>query len=57
MVLSHSRPGRAGLIHLLKDIGYDGTVSIEHEDADYEGTLEAVSEGILRAKEHLEQYI
>ena len=59
---SYRIPGRgeldwAKMIHLLKDIGYDGTVSIEHEDADYEGTLEAVSEGILRAKEHLEQYI
>lgn len=59
---SYRIPGRgeldwARLMGLLRDIGYDGTVSIEHEDAAYEGTLEAVSEGILRAKEHLERYI
>lgn len=59
---SYRIPGRgeldwARMLGLLKDIGYSGTVSIEHEDAAYEGTLEAVSEGILRAKEHLEQYI
>lgn len=41
----------------LKKIGYDGTVSIEHEDRDYEGSLEAVSEGILKSREFLNTYI
>ncbi len=37
----------------LKEIGYAGTVSIEHEDADYEGTLEKVQQGVLLGKQFL----
>lgn len=41
----------------LKKIGYEGTVSIEHEDRDYEGSLEAVSDGILKSREFLAAYL
>lgn len=41
----------------LKKINYSGTISIEHEDRDYEGSLEAVSEGILKSREFLSQYL
>ena len=41
----------------LKKIGYSGTVSIEHEDKDYEGTLEAVERGIVASREFLSQYL
>lgn len=55
-------PGRgeidwARMFAELEKIGYDGTISIEHEDRDYEGSLEAVSEGILKSRAFLEQYI
>ncbi len=39
----------------LQGIGYTGTVSIEHEDADYEGTLEKVQQGLLMGKQFLEK--
>ncbi|PNV61370.1 sugar phosphate isomerase/epimerase [Clostridium sp. chh4-2] len=41
----------------LKKINYNGTISIEHEDKDYEGSLEAVAEGILKSREFLNQYL
>lgn len=41
----------------LKKIGYNGTISIEHEDKDYEGTLEVVERGILTSKAFLSQYL
>lgn len=41
----------------LKKMGYSGTVSIEHEDKDYEGTLEAVEKGIVASREFLSQYL
>lgn len=55
-------PGRGELdwsrmFEKLKKIGYSGTISIEHEDRDYEGSLEAVSEGILKSRAFLEQYL
>lgn len=40
---------------LLRGIGYEGTISIEHEDHQYEGSIEAVKQGLLLCKEHLEQ--
>lgn len=42
------------LLGLLKKIGYNGTISIEHEDPAYEGSLEAVQEGLLRSKAYLD---
>lgn len=55
-------PGRGEIdwgrmIGELKKIGYDGTISIEHEDQAYEGSLEAVSEGILKSRTFLEQHL
>ena len=41
----------------LKDIGYDGVVSIEHEDADYEGSEEKVFEGLAKGYEFLKELI
>ena len=38
---------------LLKKVGYDGTISIEHEDPVYSGDLEKVKQGIVMAKEHI----
>lgn len=53
-------PGRgelhwAKLLHLLKGIGYDGTISLEHEDAAYEGSVEAVQQGLIEGKRYLEE--
>lgn len=41
----------------LDEIGYDGTLSIEHEDPVWEGNLEKVQQGILKAKKHLERFL
>ncbi|SHE51631.1 sugar phosphate isomerase/epimerase family protein [Alkalibacter saccharofermentans] len=41
----------------LEEIGYEGTISIEHEDPVWEGSLDKVQTGILKAKKHIEQYI
>jgi sugar phosphate isomerase/epimerase len=41
----------------LKAIGYEGTISVEHEDADYDGSLEKVQEGIVQAKACLASYV
>ena len=40
---------------ILKSIGYEGTISIEHEDKEYEGNMEKVKLGLLKCKEHLNQ--
>lgn len=45
------------LIDLLKENGFTGTISIEHEDKNYENTLEDVKDGILRGRSYLEQFI
>ena len=57
---SYRIPGRGELdwkklLDMLKANGYDGTISLEHEDAAYEGTLEAVENGLLDGKAYLEQ--
>lgn len=57
---SYRIPGRGELdwkklLGMLKANGYDGTISLEHEDAAYEGTLEAVETGLLDGKAYLEQ--
>ena len=51
-------PGRGELdwkriLSLLKDSGFDGTVSLEHEDALYEGSVEAVQQGLIAGRRHL----
>ena len=57
---SYRIPGRGELdwkklLSKLKANGYTGTISLEHEDAAYEGTLPAVQQGLLGGKAHLEQ--
>lgn len=57
---SYRIPGRGELdwkklLGMLKANGYDGAISLEHEDAAYEGTLEAVENGLLDGKAYLEQ--
>ena len=55
----HARiPGRgdldwARLLGTLKACGFDGTVSLEHEDSDVEGSLEKVQQGLLLGRDHL----
>lgn len=39
----------------LKDIGYTGVVSIEHEDHDYSGTIDLVKQGLLIARDTLKK--
>ncbi len=41
-------------ITTLRQIGFDGTLSIEHEDPEYEGTEERVKEGLRLGKQHLD---
>lgn len=41
----------------LQEIGYDGTISIEHEDPVWEGSLEKVQAGLLKAKKHIESFL
>jgi len=52
--------GEANWAHIMKnleDFGYDGILSIEHEDARYWGTWEAEAQGFIRARAHLKKYI
>lgn len=44
-------------IQALKDAGYDGVISIEHEDPLYEGSEEKVKEGLILGRQHLEKYV
>lgn len=44
-------------IKALKDVGYDGVISIEHEDPLYEGSEEKVKEGLKLGYDHLKQFI
>lgn len=45
------------MIKALKDIGYEGVVSIEHEDPVYEGSEAKVKEGLLIGREFLAKLI
>ena len=59
---AYAIPGRgeldwAKLLAALKQIGYTGTVSLEHEDALYEGSVEKVQEGLLEGKRYLENLL
>ena len=58
----HRLPGLGDLdwnriIDLLYQIGYNGVLSIEHEDPVWEGGEEKVKKGILIARDHLVQFI
>lgn len=41
----------------LEEIGFDGTLSIEHEDPVWEGSLEKVETGLLKAQHHLKIFM
>lgn len=45
------------LVKALKDIGYDGVLSIEHEDPLYEGSEKKIKEGLLLGRKYLEKLI
>lgn len=51
-------PGRGDVdwprfLAALREVGYDGPLTVEHEDADYEGTDELLTEGFLAARDHI----
>lgn len=46
-----------GFIRELRSIGYEGVVSIEHEDLFYEGSEEKVKEGLLLGIEYLKKLV
>jgi sugar phosphate isomerase/epimerase len=53
-------PGKGNIdwtafIDTLQEIGYDGALSIEHEDPEYEGSEEAVKEGLRLGLSHLQK--
>lgn len=41
------------LFSCLAENGFDGTVSIEHEDENYEGSLDLVKEGLIQGRKNL----
>jgi sugar phosphate isomerase/epimerase len=43
----------AGYVAALRDGGYDGVISIEHEDPEYGGSPEKIDEGLRKGLEHL----
>ncbi|MED4224495.1 sugar phosphate isomerase/epimerase [Neobacillus cucumis] len=45
------------IIANLQEVGYDGAISIEHEDPVWEGSLEKVQVGLLKAKKHIESFL
>ena len=44
-------------ISTLNEIGYEGVVSIEHEDPDYEGSEEKIKQGLKLGNEYLEKLL
>ena len=47
----------ARFISLLAEIGYDGIISIEHEDPVYEGTAELTKKGLILGQRHISQWV
>ncbi len=45
------------LIGCLKEAGYKGTISMEHEDPSYENSLEDVTKGLVLGADYIKQYI
>lgn len=45
------------MIKALRDVGYDGVVSIEHEDQQYEGSEAKVKEGLQLGRQFLQKFI
>lgn len=46
-----------GLVATLQESGYDGVLSIEHEDPVWEGSVEKVQHGLQLGRKHLAQFI
>lgn len=44
-------------INTLYEIGYDGPISIEHEDPVWEGSLEKVQRGLIFSQKYLSQFV
>lgn len=42
------------LIDRLREAGFDGTISIEHEDPVWGGSQEKVKEGLIRGLHHIQ---
>ncbi len=45
------------IIANLQEVGYDGTISLEHEDPVWEGSIPKVKTGLLKAQKHLQQLL
>ncbi|MXY98795.1 MAG: sugar phosphate isomerase/epimerase [Gemmatimonadetes bacterium] len=45
------------IVKRLEDFGYEGVLSIEHEDGRYYGSWELEAEGFVRARAHLKRYM
>ena len=45
------------IVSNLYEIGYIGSISIEHEDPVFGGTIDKVKLGLLKAKKHIESFI
>jgi sugar phosphate isomerase/epimerase len=45
------------VINILKEIGYTGVLSIEHEDPLYEDSIDKVKEGLMLGKKHLDRFM
>jgi Sugar phosphate isomerases/epimerases len=45
------------MLKTLRDAGYNGVISIEHEDESYEGSEAKVKEGLLLGRAYLEKFI
>ena len=55
---SYRIPGRGELdwkrlFRILRQAGYDGTISLEHEDAEFAHSLEEIKTGILEARDYI----
>jgi len=44
-------------VNILKEAGYNGVISIEHEDPLYEGSIDKVKEGLILGRKHLEKFV
>jgi sugar phosphate isomerase/epimerase len=44
-------------VDILYEIGYDGVISIEHEDPVWEGSEEKVKTGILISRDHIARFL
>lgn len=47
----------AAFVSALAEMGYDGAVSIEHEDPVWHGSVKKVKEGLILGRKHLSQFI